>query len=98
MATKDVTTVQPHSNIQSVLQEKRLFPPPPEFSQRSHVKSLEEYERMYRKSVDDPETFWAEAARELHWFKPWDKVLEWNAPWAKWFVGGKINLCYNCLD
>ena len=42
--------------------------------------------------------FWAEAAKELHWFKPWDKVLEWNLPWAKWFVGGKMNLCYNCVD
>ncbi len=46
----------------------------------------------------DPEGFWAEAAQELHWFKPWDKVLDWNLPWAKWFVGGKINLCYNCVD
>jgi acetyl-CoA synthetase len=48
--------------------------------------------------VEQPETFWARAADELHWFKRWDKVLEWKAPWAKWFVGGEINLSYNCLD
>ena len=51
---------------------------------------------MYKQSIEDPEAFWAGVAKELHWFKPWDKVLEWNLPWAKWFVGGKLNLCYNC--
>ncbi len=65
---------------------------------KAHIKSLEEYEALYKKSIDDPEAFWAEAAKELHWFKPWDKVLEWNLPWAKWFVGGKLNLSYNCVD
>ncbi len=85
-------------DIDSTLRENRVFPPPPEFSARAHIKSLEEYEALYKKSIEDPEKFWAEAARELHWFKPWDKVLEWNLPWAKWFVGGKINLSYNCVD
>lgn len=53
---------------------------------------------MYKQSIEDPEGFWAGVAKELHWFKPWDKVLEWNLPSAKWFVGGKLNLSYNCLD
>ncbi len=71
---------------------------PPEFSAKAHIKSLDEYEALYKQSIEDPEKFWAGVASELHWFKPWDKVLEWNLPWAKWFVGGKINLSYNCVD
>src|ERR1017187_901232 len=85
-------------DIDSTLRENRVFPPPPEFSAKARIGSLEEYEALYKQSIDDPETFWAGAAKELHWFKTWDKVLEWNLPWAKWFVGGKINLSYNCVD
>ncbi len=85
-------------DLDSVLRENRIFPPTEEFSQRAYIKSLDEYERLYKKSIDDPERFWAEAARELHWFKPWEKVMEWNLPSAQWFVGGRINLSYNCLD
>ena len=85
-------------DLDSTLRENRVFPPPAEFSQGAHIKSLEEYEELYRKSVEDPEAFWAGAAKDLHWFKPWDKVLEWDLPWAKWFVGGQLNLCYNCVD
>ncbi len=88
----------PQSNIDSVLHETRLFEPTDEFRRQAHLKSLEEYEAMYRESVDEPEKFWAKVAGELHWFQPWSKVLEWKAPWAKWFVGGKLNLSYNCLD
>src|SRR5690349_24651199 len=91
------TTTQ-SSAIDSVLHEQRLFPPPPEFSKRAHIKSVEEYERIYKESIADPEKFWAGVAKDLHSFKPWTKVLEWNAPWAKWFIGGEINLSYNCLD
>ncbi|MGC2639733.1 MAG: acetate--CoA ligase [Acidobacteriaceae bacterium] len=94
MATE--TAINP--NLESILRENRVFPPPAEFASQAHIKSLAEYESMYRRSVDDPEGFWADAARELHWFKPWDKVLEWDLPSAKWFVGGKLNLCYNCVD
>jgi len=90
------TTINP--NLESTLQEHRVFPPPEEFARQAHIKSLAEYQRMYQRSVKDPEGFWADAARELHWFAPWTKVLDWNLPWAKWFVGGKINLCYNCVD
>jgi acetyl-CoA synthetase len=85
-------------DIDSTLRENRVFPPPAEFSAKAHIKSLEEYEALYKRSIEDPETFWADAARELDWFKPWDKVLEWNLPWAKWFVGGKLNLSTNCVD
>jgi acetyl-CoA synthetase len=85
-------------NLSSMLREHRVFPPPPEFAAKAHVKSLKEYEALYRRSVEDPEGFWAEVAQELHWFAPWTKVLEWDLPWAKWFVGGKINLCYNAVD
>jgi len=92
------STTSTDPNLDSVLRESRVFPPPAGFAAKARVKSLAEYEQMYRRSVDDPEGFWAEAARELHWFKPWDKVLDWNLPWAKWFVGGKLNLSYNCVD
>jgi acetyl-CoA synthetase len=85
-------------NIDSTLDEHRLFDPPAEFSHKAQIKSLAEYEALYKESVEQPEKFWARAAEELHWFKKWDKVLEWKAPWAKWFVGGEINLSYNCLD
>jgi acetyl-CoA synthetase len=95
MSTEAVT---PKTDIDSVLQEKRLFPPPKEFSERAHIKSMAEYQKIYKESVENPEKFWAGIAKELHWFKPWKTVLEWNAPWAKWFSGGEINLSYNCLD
>src|SRR5690606_19457268 len=86
------------SSIDSVLQEERKFPPAPEFSAQAHIKSTEDYERLYREAAENPEVFWGRIAGELHWFKPWEKVLEWNAPWAKWFVGGQTNVSYNCLD
>ena len=85
-------------HIVSSQQEHRLFPPPAEFSQGAHIKSLDQYKKLYRESVDDTDKFWARIAGELHWFKKWDNVLEWKAPDAKWFVGGKTNMAYNCLD
>src|SRR5580704_9956108 len=97
MPDKAVADMQA-TNIDSILQEQRKFEPPAEFSKHAHIKSLADYERIYRESIDDPDKFWSGIARELHWFKPWEKVLEWNCPWAKWFVGGQINLSYNCLD
>ncbi len=92
------STVSVGTNMESLLRENRTFPPPPEFAAKAHVKSMAEYEAMYRRSVEDPESFWAEAAAELDWFEPWTKVLDWQVPLAKWFVGGKLNLCYNCVD
>src|SRR6202171_5276617 len=85
-------------NIDSTLDEQRSFEPPAEFSRKAQIKSLAEYEALYKESVEQPEKFWARAAEELYWFKKWDKVLEWKVPWAKWFVGGEINLSYNYLD
>jgi len=85
-------------DIDSTLHENRAFPPPPYFSAKAHIGSLDEYRVLYQKSIKYPEEFWAEAAENLHWFRRWDKVLEWNPPWAKWFVGGKLNLSYNCVD
>jgi acetyl-CoA synthetase len=84
--------------IESVLSESRLFPPPADFASQAEVGSFEEYEKLYARAEADPENFWAEQADALHWFKRWDKVLEWNEPFAKWFVGGKLNVSYNCLD
>ncbi|MFT4113769.1 acetate--CoA ligase [Silvibacterium sp.] len=86
------------NTLTSSLRENRVFPPPEEFAVKSHVKSLAEYEALYARSVEDPDGFWNEVASELHWFKPWEKTLEWDLPWAKWFVGGKTNLSYNCVD
>ena len=86
------------TSFHSLLQELRVIPPPEGFASKAHIRTLEDYESLYRRSVEDPEEFWAAAAGELHWFEPWDKVLEWNEPWAQWFVGGKMNLAYNCLD
>ena len=84
--------------IESALQETRLFPPPQGFAQGAWIKSKEEYQRLYRESIEQPEQFWGKAAGELHWFKKWDRVLEWNVPNARWFVGAKTSLSYNCLD
>jgi acetyl-CoA synthetase len=84
--------------IESVLKEHRLFSPSPAFSAKAHLKSMQEYKKLYRQSLDDPEGFWGQRAEELHWFKKWDRVLEWKPPYAKWFVGGKMNVAYNCLD
>ncbi len=84
--------------VESNLQESRKFPPPGGFVAQAHIKSVAEYEALYRESIDNPEKFWAEKAADLHWFKKWGRVLEWEAPDARWFVGGKTNLCYNCID
>ena len=82
----------------SSLREDRIFPPPAEFAARAHIRSRAGYEAMYRRSIDDNEGFWAEQAHELDWFTEPEKVLEWNVPVAKWFVGGKLNLCHNAVD
>jgi len=87
------------SIIESTLQEKRIFHPSAEFSQNAHVKSLEDYLRLCDEARSDPQKFWAQLAeQELHWFQKWDTVLDWQPPFVKWFVGGKLNISYNCLD
>jgi acetyl-CoA synthetase len=90
-----------NEKIDVLMSEKRTFPPSREFSERAHIKSMAEYEAIYRRSIDDPEGFWSEMAeKHITWFKKWDKVLEWNfeRPEIKWFIGGKLNASYNCLD
>jgi len=88
------------SSITSMMDEKRVFDPPEEVRQKAYIKSMDEYRQIYQRSIDDPEGFWAEMAEQLDWFKKWDKVLVEDFKEAKheWFVGGKLNACYNCLD
>ena len=84
----------PEKSLSALLDERRTFPPPEEFRRQANAGDPAIYDRALR----DPEGFWAGEARKLDWFTPWNKVLEWNAPWAKWFVGGKLNVAYNCVD
>jgi acetyl-CoA synthetase len=87
-----------HPNIDSALKEQRVFEPPDGFRSKAHIKSLADYERLYKEAAERPDEFWAKIASELHWFKTWDRVLEWDLPFSKWFVGGQLNLSYNCVD
>jgi acetyl-CoA synthetase len=87
--------------IEVLMTEGRTFPPSKEFSSKAHIKSMAEYEKIYKRSVEDMEGFWAAMAEEnLTWYRKWDKVLEYNfeKPEIKWFQGGKLNASYNCLD
>jgi acetyl-CoA synthetase len=84
--------------IESVLQESRVFPPSPEFSAHAHIGSMEDYRRLVKEAEDDPEGYWARQAESLHWFKKWERVLDWQPPFARWFLGGTLNAAYNCLD
>ena len=92
------TSSSANDSISSVMSEKRKFPPPVDFSASAHISSMEEYERLYAAADADPVSYWGEIAEQFHWFKKWDTVLEWNNPYAKWFNGGKTNICYNALD
>ncbi len=86
------------TDIQSTLNEQRVFPPPPAFSAQARIKSMAEYDALYAEADRDPEAFWGRIAKELDWSEPFTKVLEWDCPHAKWFTGGKLNLSHNCLD
>jgi acetyl-CoA synthetase len=89
----------PANNITSVLQEDRVFPPRKDFARKAHLQSLAHYQKLYKESIRSPDKFWAkQASQELLWFKPWKKVSEWKEPFAKWFVGGQLNVSVNCLD
>jgi acetyl-CoA synthetase len=76
----------------------KKYPPPAEVSAHAHIKSMAEYEALYARSIEDPEKFWGEVAGDFHFFKKWDRVLEWKLPFAKWFVGSHTNVSYNCLE
>ena len=84
----------------SMMDEKRVFLPPKAFSKAAHIKSMEEYQKLYDSSVADPDKFWGERAEQLDWFKKWDKVRVSDFANGKheWFVGGKLNVTYNCID
>ncbi|HEX9093177.1 MAG TPA: acetate--CoA ligase [Coriobacteriia bacterium] len=87
--------------IESVSQESRVFDPPDWVRDRAYINSREQYEEMYKRSIDDPEGFWGDAADEfLTWHKKWDKVLDWefDTPRIEWFKGGQLNVAYNCID
>ena len=85
--------------IDTVMKEDRIFSPHADFVARARIGSMQAYQKMWDEAADDPESFWGKLAQEeLHWFEPFDKVLDWNEPLAKWFVGGKTNASYNCLD
>ena len=85
-------------NIESVMHEERVFPPPEDFKHEARINSLAEYERLRTEASERPEEFWARMAEELNWFRKWETVLEWTPPHARWFVGGRLNISYNCLD
>ncbi|QDV09285.1 Acetyl-coenzyme A ligase [Planctomycetes bacterium Poly30] len=92
---------QQNQNIESFLREDRVFPPVEAKElgiPKWHVGSLEEYRTMHARSLEDPDGFWSEIASELDWMRPWDRVLEWKAPDARWFVGARTNVCFNALD
>ena len=86
--------------ITSMMDEKRVFPPSEEVVKQAHIKSMDEYKKLFKRSIDDPEGFWGEMAEQLDWYKKWDKVLVEDFKEAKheWFVGGKLNVSYNCID
>lgn len=85
--------------LDTVMQEARLFPPSQEFSSQARIRSLDEYQALWDKAASDPLAFWDDLAQnELHWFEPYNQVLQWDEPFAKWFVGGKTNASFNCLD
>ncbi len=87
--------------IESLMQEQRVFEPPEEYRDQAYVKSMDEYRQLYKESMEDPEGFWSRRTEELlTWYKKWDKVLEADLykPEIKWFINGKLNACYNCLD
>jgi acetyl-CoA synthetase len=85
-------------DIESILREGRRFSPPAEFSRHAWVKSEAERRELCRRAEQDPEQFWAERARRLDWFKPFQQVMEWQPPFVKWFTDGELNACYNCVD
>jgi acetyl-CoA synthetase len=82
------------NTLETLLFEDRRFPPPADFAAAAHVSDTE----VYARAEADPQAYWAKWAEELHWFRRWDRILDWNPPHARWFVGGRLNAAYNCLD
>jgi len=86
------------TRIESIAGESLRFDPPAGFAAQAHVKSIGDYEALHARSLANPEAFWAEIAAGSHFFRKWDRVLDWKVPFAKWFVGATTNAAYNCLD
>ena len=84
--------------IVNVMKEERLFPPSKDFAAKARIGSFEQYEKLWKEAAGDVGAFWGKMGGELHWFKPYEKALQWDMPFAKWFVGGQTNVSYNCLD
>jgi acetyl-CoA synthetase len=86
--------------IVATSEDKQIYEPSDAVKLKAYIKNLDEYQKLYQRSANDPKGFWAECAEQLDWYKKWDKVLEWdfNKPEVKWFLGGKLNVSYNCLD
>ena len=87
-----------NKNIESLLVENRVFKPAREFVKKARIQSLAQYKKMWEESIKKPDKFWAREAADLKWNKKWLKVLDWQEPYAQWFVGGKLNVSENCLD
>ncbi len=90
----DKPEMQPDQNFEDLLREDRQFPPSPEFRSRANAQD----DSIYREAAQDMQAFWARQAQELEWFRPYDKVLDWQPPRCQWFTGGKLNITHNCLD
>ena len=81
-------------SLDALLDEQREFPPSEAFRRQANASDP----AIYQRAKDDPQSFWAAEAKRLDWFTPWQQVLEWKAPWVKWFLGGKLNVAHNCVD
>ncbi|MGH7572091.1 MAG: acetate--CoA ligase [Gemmatimonadota bacterium] len=86
------------TNIDTLLHEARRFPPPEGFAARARIGSAEQARRLHVESLERPEAFWGRMAEDLDWVKPWERVLDWDPPHARWFAGGRLNVSTNCLD
>jgi acetyl-CoA synthetase len=86
------------TDFKSILVENRVFPPSADFQSKARISSMDEYKKLWQESIDQPEVFWSREASELSWQKPWGQVLDWQPPFAKWFVDAKVNVCENCVD
>src|SRR5579885_3196744 len=92
MATDQKTATG--KTIEALYREERKIEPPPDFRKNAVISD----ESIYEKAAADPEGFWAAQAEQLDWFRKWDRVMKWEPPWVQWFIGGKLNISYNCID
>jgi acetyl-CoA synthetase len=96
-----MNTADQKKGMTSLSHETRKFPPPKELAAKAHISGIDRYNEMYKRSIEDPEGFWSEvASEEVEWFEKWNKVSQYDFKEAKieWFIGGKLNVSYNCLD